>query len=53
MVGWDHGCRLAAEKKVLYRTEKGEEKQASVDACIAAGVPGREEIKLYQLMEVG
>lgn len=35
VVGWDHGCRLAAERKVSYRTETGEEEQASVDTSMA------------------
>lgn len=36
VVGWDHGCRLAAERKVSFETDIAEEEQASVDASIAA-----------------
>lgn len=36
MVGWDHGCRLAPERNVSYRTGIAEE-QASVDTSIAGG----------------
>lgn len=52
VVGWDYGCRLAAERKVSYRT--GIAEQASVDTSVAGGGTGREEIKYeYQHIEVG
>lgn len=50
---WLKASRREERKKVWCRTEKGLEKQASVDACIAAGASGREEVRLYQHMESG
>lgn len=53
VVGWDHGCRLAAERKVSYRAGIAEE-QASVGISRAVGGPGKGEIKYeYQHMEIG